>query len=343
MLGSRRILFASSDPGGALSIGALALRLQQQGLEKILYLTDASGFRPFYVEPIMRQVQTWIEVLDLWQKFKPTHVVVGTSVASDLEKRMIAEARSKSIPSSAFVDHWTRFRDRFDLNGKIELPDCIFVLDSEAKRQAMAEGFGAQSLRICGNPYWDFLKDFNPRLSKSDIYLKYGLDPTQELLLFLSDSLEESFGGRTQTRACLGYDEYEILDWIVEHWRRARSSRGWQLAVKLHPKENPKKFATILPLEIHLISSSEFSLELIKYSDLNVGMFTAALIESCVLGTPCVRLEWNAKWDYLPISCIPRCTKRGKAEALLSEPIAAADSKGLVFRLDEWNSFLSHR
>lgn len=63
-------------------------------------------------------------------------VLTGTSRVSTLEHDARRIARSHGVPSIAVVDHWVNYRERFERNGEVILPDTIWVGDEHAFRLA---------------------------------------------------------------------------------------------------------------------------------------------------------------------------------------------------------------
>jgi len=80
-------------------------------------------------------------------------VICGTSWQSDLEVRAIKAARAASKPSTAFLDHWVNYRERFVRSGETALPDKIWVGDDIAQAHAR-DLFPNLPVRLVANPYW---------------------------------------------------------------------------------------------------------------------------------------------------------------------------------------------
>ncbi|MEB3353690.1 MAG: hypothetical protein VKM34_05585 [Cyanobacteriota bacterium] len=65
-------------------------------------------------------------------------LISGTGWASDLEHRARRLARQRRIPIVAVLDHWVNYRERFQREGKEQLPDGLWVSDTEAAALANA-------------------------------------------------------------------------------------------------------------------------------------------------------------------------------------------------------------
>ena len=67
---------------------------------------------------------------------KSDWVLTGTGWESNFERQAISKAHKLGIKTIAFLDHWVNYRERFEENGSIVLPDEIWVGDSEAEKLA---------------------------------------------------------------------------------------------------------------------------------------------------------------------------------------------------------------
>jgi len=84
-------------------------------------------------------------------------VLCGTSWKSDLEFNGIKMARSIGKRSTAFIDHWICYQERFERGGEICLPDEIWVGDTSAESLAK-EAFPKTQIRVVENPYFEDIK-----------------------------------------------------------------------------------------------------------------------------------------------------------------------------------------
>ena len=62
-------------------------------------------------------------------------VICGTSAFSDLEKKTIKKCKEKNIKVVSWIDNWTNYEKRFLLDGKLILPDEIWVSDIRAYKK----------------------------------------------------------------------------------------------------------------------------------------------------------------------------------------------------------------
>ena len=117
-------LFVYSDPGGAKPVLALAESMKDK-LTAIKIVSDrnydfSSNFSIAVARPGVSPTH------DI-KAFQPDFVFTGTSYTSSIEHEYVKAARSLSIPSFAFVDHWTSIRTRFSWEGVEIFPDKILV------------------------------------------------------------------------------------------------------------------------------------------------------------------------------------------------------------------------
>ena len=58
--------------------------------------------------------------------------ICGTSGKSDFERSIFAQARILNKETTAILDHWINYRERFLLNGKLVLPNNLITVDRHA-------------------------------------------------------------------------------------------------------------------------------------------------------------------------------------------------------------------
>ena len=63
-------------------------------------------------------------------------LISGTGWQSNLEIKAIKISKENKIRSIAILDHWVNFKERFFIEGKLVLPDELWVVDAKAKRIA---------------------------------------------------------------------------------------------------------------------------------------------------------------------------------------------------------------
>ena len=123
-------------------------------------------------------------------------IICGTSWQSDIEKKAIVFAKSHNKKVISFLDHWTNYKDRYLLDGRIILPDEIWVCDKYALKIAKSL-FENVSLKLVQNPYLNEInsqinayKKINPNLKtaiRKKVVLFLGENVSQHALLRYGD------------------------------------------------------------------------------------------------------------------------------------------------------------
>ena len=156
--------------------------------------------------------------------------ICGTSGKSDLERSIFAQARFLNKETTAILDHWINYRERFLLNGKLVLPNNLITVDSYAY-QIAKETFPECKIEEIDNPYLEELYNHYKELTlqkessyKSEIlYISEGF----------SDHKEEGKNGSSKD---LKYFK-EFL-----HAKQRLFEPSLALRIRLHPSEDLAKF-----------------------------------------------------------------------------------------------------
>lgn len=137
------LVIVSHDAGGAEILSSWAVRQD----EPFLLVLGGPALKVF------ERKLGKVEVLDLEQALeKADWVLTGTSWQSDMENDAIALARTLQKKSVYFLDHWVNYRQRFEVDGELQLPDEIWVGDKNAYRLAQEIFIGA-TVCLKANPY----------------------------------------------------------------------------------------------------------------------------------------------------------------------------------------------
>jgi hypothetical protein len=278
-------LFAFSDPGGAKPLLAL---IEQEALERCTVISDR--VYPFYknfkarVEPADERPA---EILD---RIKPAQLFTATSYRSDLEKNIRVEAMRRGVHCTAYVDHWTEMRSRFELKGEVTFPDEVWVIDVRAREIAIDAGIPASTIVIAGNPYQDWLAKWKPAETREAFARDARLNPFEKWLMFAPDPLT-NVGGKER----YGFDEITVLRELADLFESDKRPNGWQLLVKLHPNQRMELIKGLIPdsANIRILPYDTDTNTCLYHSDIAMGFFSSALIEARVLGTPVLR--------YIPV------------------------------------------
>ncbi len=210
----------------------------------------------------------------------------ASSWQSELELKAIALCRAHGIRSSAFLDHWVNYRERFTRHGQMTLPDEIVVGDRLALDIA-ARALPGMPLRLLDNPY---LADLRLQLQAcrtaprqaAGLYVLYVCEPVREHALL-------RFGDERHW----GYTEEEAL----RHFLRHVAALGQPLAritIRPHPSEAPAKYAAI---------AAEFALPIV-FSD-GAPLPDEIVASDYVLGCASMAMVVGLMAGKRVLSCIP--------------------------------------
>jgi hypothetical protein len=277
-----RRLIVFSDPGGAKPCLAIAKKWQ----ETHEVLVCSNRFYSFY-ESFGMAVRdcTSDNAEEIFDEFQPCSLYTGTSYTSSFELDFIRHAETRKIKSTSFVDHYTGFDTRFGPMTNRVLPDEIHVIDKEAADLAQAAGLPLQRIRIVGNPYHDFLREWQPRYKKQELFKKIGVPISDATTILFAPDPVSNAGGRAK----FGTDETEILSILLQALNTV--GKPFQLLIKPHPNQSRRKLTNALSfhssnIQCNILSNEADSLlnEVIWYSDYVCGMFSNLLVEAEVMG-----------------------------------------------------------
>lgn len=219
-------------------------------------------------------------------------ILVGTGWASDIEKRAIVLARQLHRRCAAFLDHWVNYRERFELNGKVVLPNEIWVGDSPGFDMAKRE-FAAQALVILEeNPYFRFMRDHVGLSSKGS---------TTRRILYCTEAIAEAAEKKYGDGNALGYTDESLLE---EFLKKFPYKAEIELRLRPHPAEDLNKYLKIIEKHKNILNLS------ISISSLDVDLTWSTdviSIDSMVLAVAvcCERRAFSIKPDFAGGCIVP--------------------------------------
>lgn len=151
---------------------------------------------------------------------------------SEHEWQALAKAKEMGKRVVVFLDHWTRYNDRFERNGVIQLPNELWVGDSSAEKIAH-ENFSNIPIKLVPNPYYADLEDELDSLSRhiniphAGIKILYVCEPTAPE----TDVLKSS-----------GYTDHEALHYFFSCLEK-RDEEIESICIRPHPTETKDKYA----------------------------------------------------------------------------------------------------
>lgn len=283
------VLICCHDAGAAEVVASWVKRHPRQNF---VFLIEGPAIKVFQRRLGEVRIDYFSEVISSDRAF--SKVVTGTSWSSDLEKRVRSWARLKKIRTETFLDAWVNYRVRFEVNGKLELPDEIFVYDEKAKELAARDLPGA-FVSIVDNPHWeDVLNEV--RAWESGVKSEARSEKNSKIrLLFVSQPISDVAKRITGKEDGYGYTEFSALTAFVE-WLKPRLSEVEEFRLRVHPSETKTKYdsyfnAYFPDLNVSISSNEDLTRDL-AWADWVVGMDTMAMV---------LALKTNKK----VFSCIP--------------------------------------
>jgi len=286
-------IFVFSDPGGAKPI--LSYIRLAEGLDGYYAVSDRQYdfFEDFGLEVHKYDSGDEDSIIDT---YKPDFIFTSTSYTSKIELRFIESAKKRNIPCYTFIDHYTKYKDRFVDGERLILPDYICVTDNIALEIAHSENMLAEDrVMASGNYFHAFLKAWTPNTSRDTFFAEHNLTPGSLLVTYAPDPFS-NVGGVEE----YGFDETTIWQVINEDLTALSEKHNFTVVVKLHPNQ---KRDHILPaiqqsgLKNIIIADNMHLNTLLYHSDIITGMCSSILIEANVLrgGKKIIRCLFNSK------------------------------------------------
>ena len=199
-------------------------------------------------------------------------VLCGTSWQSNLEKQAIAQAKLIEKKVVVFLDHWTNYKERFDLDGIEVLPDEIWVGDLDAKITAQ-KLFPNLKVVLVPNPYFH---DISLELRVVNSPPK---SPTQSNVLYVCEPIREHALLTYGDERYWGYTEEDALDYFLKNTTVLRTPIK-AITIRPHPSELKNKYDWAMNMS-SLITDSTFKKSLVEQiieSDIIVGCGSMAMV-----------------------------------------------------------------
>ncbi len=324
------ILIACHDAGAANALSRLVGPWRSEGMcVHAITMQYASGvFAKAAIRPdrVYDADMTNDEVCEVLDHIQPDAVLLGSSLDSQGERLLVAEAWKRGIRTAGLVDWWSNFGRRFSTPGTLDLrflPDIVAVPDDDAREGCIAEGIPAVSIRITGNPYWEDLIGI-PRshreLTRNKVRACLNVSPETRLILIVSGNIRN-------LELDLGYDEGDLFGAIASLPRGNGICRPVCWAVKPHPRETLADLRDLMAasgLREPLILTDTEPLDAICAADGVFGMCSSLLFEAALLGKNVASFQPNRnrdKLEYLRIFDhlgIPVLTETGPVRDVLA-------------------------
>jgi len=218
-------------------------------------------------------------------------VITGAAQGDSIDKKLICHAKKINKTSVSIIEHWSWYKKRFELNGKMVLPDHIIVNDDYAKEQAINDGLPAKIIFVGGNPYLEKLSKSKLSDVNVESWKKKNKFIEKKIILFITEALKDSFFPDTEDY--LGYDEFEVLNDIIEILPESAA-----LVIKTHPVENNDKYIRYQSDSVRIFQ--HISIEhMVQVPDTIIGMASMLLIELAMFRDDIISYRPNARKGFV--------------------------------------------
>lgn len=219
----------------------------------------------------------------------------GTGWQEKIEQPFVQEAKRKHIPSFAFMDHWSSYKERFgypDKDWRDNLPDYTVVSDEKAEQTAQTFKL-PNVLRINNHYLQEQISSFKDEKVTST-----------DNLLFLSEPTDQVALNTYKNKNYWGFTQHSALQDILNNFEQFKC-RG--LHIRLHPSEKQQAYAKILKNFPHIKSqiypAGFYPLEKdLLRAKVIIGFDTMALYTAALLSKPVISyLPSNNREFLLPL------------------------------------------
>jgi hypothetical protein len=278
-----RGLFVFSDPGGAKPI--LSYATLNASLSDVLVISDRKY--PFFIDfQIAVNFYNNESIAEIIDKHKPSFIFTGTSYTSRLEIKFIKIAKELGIPTYSFIDHYTAFLERFDLDGEQIYPDFICLIDDMANSILHQNKIEVPAI-ITGNYYHEYLKNWKPICTKKELLEKVGIQLSKKkLCVYGPDPLSNKVKVNK-----FDFDELEATKQLSKIAEDLKETHHFIL--NPHPNQNLDKISKVCGNHMFLITEPIHVNSLIYYADVVIGFFSNFLVEATILKKPVLRFFLN--------------------------------------------------
>lgn len=209
---------------------------------------------------------------------KSEWVLTGTGWQTHVEVDAIQLARKKGKKVISFIDHWINYKERFEKDGMLFLPDEIWVGDVFAQKMASTV-FPDTKIVLVNNPYFEDIQNELINLKKES------RDNNTISILFVSEPLSELASQKFGNPRHYGYTEVDALRYFLNNIH-ILGKENIRVVIRPHPAEAKDKYQFALdeynfPIEI---GGTQSLLSEISACDLVVGCQSMAMVIGVLAG-----------------------------------------------------------
>lgn len=262
------------------------------------------------------------------QSINPDILIFGTGWQDKVERPYVRFCKEHTIPTVAFLDHWSNYRERFgfpDEGWEKNLGDFTAVTDQKAL--FLAESFALPNPVGLINFY---LRDTIAQARQKEMH------PNNNLL-FLSEPTDAVALRTYGDKNYWGFTQYSALEDILKNFEQFGCAG---LTIRLHPSDNGNGYKKILKAYPHIrvqindAAVCELSDQLLC-AKMVVGFDTMALYIAALLERPVLSYLPSKNRDFLlplPKERQVRSLSKIDSKLLMASPLST-DDFGMDFAL----------
>ena len=169
------------------------------------------------------------------------------------------------------------------MDGILVIPDKILVIDDRAKTIAVSDGLPEEKIIVFGNPYYQYLKHWRPRISREKFLNSIGVnDDSSKIVVFAPEPLSNVDG-----ISRYGFDEVTVLAEIKNILDSNEISVHF--IFKPHSNQKMERINNLISEKMIVLNANIDTNTLIYYSDVIISFFSNILIEGSMMGKKILR------------------------------------------------------
>lgn len=290
-----------------LLIGGSPLSPQKSFLRKkflffISFLFARKTFR-LVLRKIDKIIFSGWQIAPLFEKYKPD-LVFTPNVFAMPDVWALKQAQKKGIKNIGMVKSW----DNPSSKGLFRVhPDRLIVHNDLLKKEvAEIDDYPEGKVFISGIPQYDIYFRKSDFVSREEFWIKYGIDPTKKIILYLEPGL---------MLAPRGEEMWEIMNEFLE---KKQIEFPAEIFVSVHPaypikNETAEKLSDIKFVRLGKYAAANFKswefsnddmielMQAVKFSDLVVNTGSTMNIEASILNKPIINIAFDG-FKKLPYS-----------------------------------------
>lgn len=192
-------------------------------------------------------------------------LVTGSGWSSTLEYDALLRARERGLPSVTVLDHWVNYATRLTRDGRMALPDTVWVTDDDALRMAR-QTFSSTPIVLVPNL---LLAEIRELFAEQEVIAEPG-----DRVLVVCEPISEHYPAGSAAAIALGYDEMDALDFLLANIS-LMSADVRRVTIRPHPSEQVDKYLWVAG------AFSELPIEVNKDETIIAAIGSATIVAGC--------------------------------------------------------------